>query len=140
MTTKIICVNRKKLEQATGYGLWGFLTLTILFFSIGYIQEASTNEIRTQERKDCANYEYNSSGERQELKEPRCWTYNDTDNCRDMFLRDDLKVCDEDYEWEEYDFRAQVFYSIINLVNFIVIGLWIYSKQSKVKLSWCEDK
>lgn len=137
--TRKICVNRNYFEKGIGYGLWGFLTITMLFFTFGFMYEVSTQEMREQDIHECKHYAYDDDWNKVELDEPDCWDWVDKDYCREMFLRD-ITVCKDDYQWEKYDVSPQLFYFIINIINFVVIGLWIYNKQQKFKLSWCEGE
>ena len=115
---KIICVNRSAFEKCLGYGIWG---LTSIFFVVVMFS---------------ANYEISTITE---FTDNDSFSYNDKICYTNVF--DGYKEkCTTKIDWITRITSNERFTgsSIINIINVLGVVLWIYTKQQKVKFSFCE--
>lgn len=110
---KIICVNKKRTEQVTGYGLWSILTIILLIFGTASIIEFNSFHEANPEHDNFQIFQSYTC-----INDDTLWKSN---NCEGGFY---------------YNIRT-IFMLIFNGMNFTIIILWIYDKQQKFKFSWC---
>ena len=111
--TKIICVSKSKFEKGMFYGVWGIVTFTLLLFSsLNWVEIHSYYETEKQ----------------------KYWF--DSDEKEKVFCYKTILTGEELCNAEPKSFKFWYFL-IGNLINFTVIGSWIYHKQQKFKFSWC---
>ena len=112
---KTICVSQSKFKKAIGYGSWGMITFTLIIFLVAINAESSSYHISSVNVK----------------MEPF------DDECFKQFMSD-KEECFSGYWGIKGSLSFRFISSLVmNLINFVVIGLWIYYKQQKFKFSWC---
>jgi len=112
---KEYCVNKSKFDKCLGYGSWSIITTVLLVFLTASI------------------IEFNSIYE----EDPELNEYPKRD-CYDSVLFDETK-CYGYYSMENKVNERMSLFTLTNLVNFAFIGLFIYFKQQKFKVKWCEN-
>ena len=114
---KTICINEKRFAQCIGYGLWSFVSIGLLFVIFASAQEIQTiNEIENETLFRSDN--------------TVCYiNFFVGEKCTTIFtwLYDGINPVDRHW-WS----------MVLSIINVIVIGIWIYYKQQKVKFSFCK--
>lgn len=110
---KEICVKQSHFNKVLGYGSWGIITVTLISLLVIHLVELDSGHSldRTFDGKSVYRNYY----------------------CYETILTHD------DYCMPEKYFITFYGFSIMNAINFIVIGLWIYYKQDKFRFTWCKE-
>lgn len=112
--TKIICINQKRLGQGIGYGLWSLLTFGLVLMM--FVTTIESQSLEPVQRNDWGTYyEY-------------CY--------KSLFSNE--QECTRFYN-ELIQWQKPLLFQIFNGINVLVMGVWIYNKQQKVKFSWCKN-
>jgi len=119
-----LCVNKKKTEQVLGYGTWLIITILLVVpWSASMIEASNTYEVTSE-------YSDNS------------WLCTDSVLVHDPKANNaawDSKICVDNDETIYFQISV-LFFSILNIINFIAWACVINGKQSKFNIMWCENK
>ena len=115
---KTFCVSQKIFTQSFGYGIWSLLTIGFCVLLI-----ASTNEIPTITI----------------LPDDDAFSFNDK-ICYQSFFGGEKCMSRVIWNQSITPVDCQPFSIVFLIIDFIVIGGWIYYKQSKFKFMWCENR
>lgn len=117
-----LCVNKKKTEQVLGYGIWLIITtLLVVPWGASMIEASNTYVVES---------EYSSDS----------WICTDSVLSHDPKANSllwDSKLCDSTMLYFQ---MSVVFFSILNIINFVLWASVINEKQSKFNIMWCENK
>lgn len=120
-----VCVNKSKFEKSIGYGSWAIITITILAFQTISIIEM--NNVYSEREPTCYGI----------VDDVDCTPYLTGRSCYDSILYDEPK-CSRYYSMEGITQERVGFFLMLNIINFVVMGIFIYYKQQKFKFEWCE--
>ena len=115
---KEFCINQTKFEKVLGYGSWTIITTTLLvFLTISVIEMDSVYEKFTTTPTGAKIYDGASCYVSVFSNEPKCSTY-----------------------WSMEGRTSEVFVLLLigNSGNLSVLSLFIYNKQQKFKIKWCD--
>lgn len=113
----LICINKKRLTQGIGYGLWGLITVGIIIMLL-----ATNYEMTTLYEKD------NGTG----------WK-SDNEMCYDSVFDGETCIQMLDYIYGTPKlWKVNAIMWIMLIIDVVIIGIWIYQKQTKVKFGLCD--
>ena len=129
---KTFCVSQKRFTQCVGYGLWSLLTVglsILLFLSINDFRPTEENNFSDSEEWGCEVVPIF-------LNEVKI-CYNRNSSLPPMIAHYDYDVIVDNAVW---GYKVFSLTAIALFIDVIVIGVWIYSKQTKFKFMWCENR
>lgn len=138
MTTKIICVNKRITSKAIGYSSWAFITFLLAWGMFGMLSEYQLTQADLElQTVQAIDWRCNGISNGTCAENIRDGGFHMNDNpCVQSFFHEKGMTCAD-----EGDYNIKIgLVTVAHLINGVIMFLFFYEKQSKVKFSWCEKK